>query len=73
MGVLLATGLLLGTPLAGFAVLVGIVCRLAWTRLAPLEWRGDMEVFAAGVIAGDALASFWDLGSKYLATGASKK
>jgi len=73
MGVLLATGLLLGTPLAGFAVLVGIVCRLAWTRLAPPEWRGDMEVFAAGVIAGDALASFWDLGSKYLATGASKK
>jgi hypothetical protein len=26
-----------------------------------------MEVFAAGVIAGDALSSFYDLGSKYFA------
>jgi hypothetical protein len=32
-----------------------------------------MEVFAAGVIAGDALASFWDMGSRYLATSAIKK
>ncbi|SEE60000.1 Uncharacterized membrane protein, oligopeptide transporter (OPT) family [Rhizobiales bacterium GAS191] len=68
MGVLLATGLLLGTPLAGYAVLTGIVLRLLWTRYAPQEWRSDMEVFAAGVIAGDALASFYDLGSKYFST-----
>ncbi len=67
MGVLLATGLLLGTPLAGYAVLIGIVLRLVWTRFSPKQWLGDMEVFAAGVIAGDALASFYDLGSKYFA------
>jgi uncharacterized oligopeptide transporter (OPT) family protein len=68
MGVLLATGLLLGGALAGYAVLVGIVLRLVWTRYAPAEWRSDMEVFAAGVIAGDALSSFYDVGSRYFAT-----
>ncbi len=68
MGVLLATGLLLGGPAAGYAVLTGIVLRLLWTRYAKKEWLGDMEVFAAGVIAGDALASFYDMGSKYFAT-----
>jgi uncharacterized oligopeptide transporter (OPT) family protein len=68
MGVLLATGLLLGGALAGYAVLIGIVLRLLWTRFAPREWLGDMEVFAAGVIAGDALASFYDMGSRYFAT-----
>jgi uncharacterized oligopeptide transporter (OPT) family protein len=68
MGVLLATGLLLGGPAAGYAVLVGIVLRLIWTRYSPKEWRADMEVFAAGVIAGDALSSFYDMGSKYFAT-----
>ena len=49
-------------------MLVGIVLRLLWTRYAPKEWLADMEVFAAGVIAGDALASFYDMGSKYFAT-----
>jgi uncharacterized oligopeptide transporter (OPT) family protein len=68
MGVLLATGLLLGGALAGYAVLVGIVLRLIWTRYAPAERRSDMEVFAAGVIAGDALSSFYDVGSRYFAT-----
>jgi uncharacterized oligopeptide transporter (OPT) family protein len=67
MGVLVATGLLLDGPLAGYTVLVGIVLRLLWTRVAQKEWLGDMEVFAAGVIAGDALANFYDMGSKYFA------
>jgi uncharacterized oligopeptide transporter (OPT) family protein len=70
LGVLLATGLLLGGALAGYAVLTGIALRLLWTRFAPKEWLGDMEVFAAGVIAGDALASFYDMGSRYFATKA---
>ncbi len=70
MGVLLATGLLLGGALAGYAVLVGIVLRLLWTRFAPKAWVGDMEVFAAGVIAGDALSGFYDMGSRYFATKA---
>jgi uncharacterized oligopeptide transporter (OPT) family protein len=68
MGVLLATGLLLGGALAGYAVLVGIALRLAWTRFAPVELRGDMEVFAGGVIAGDALSSFYTMGAKYFST-----
>ncbi len=58
LGVMFATGLLLNSPLAGWAVLTGIACRLAWQRLAGPAGRTDMEVFAAGSIAGDALFSF---------------
>jgi uncharacterized oligopeptide transporter (OPT) family protein len=56
LGVLLATGLLISFPLAGWAVLVGIVCRALWERFAKAE---GMEVFGAGVIAGDALFAFF--------------
>jgi uncharacterized oligopeptide transporter (OPT) family protein len=56
LGVLLATGLLLPFPLAGWAVLVGIGCRMLWDRFAKAE---GMEVFGAGVIAGDALFAFF--------------
>jgi uncharacterized oligopeptide transporter (OPT) family protein len=65
MGILLGTGLLLGGPLAGWAVLVGIALRFLWERLAPKKLLGDMTVFGAGVIAGDALYSFYDLGIRY--------
>jgi uncharacterized oligopeptide transporter (OPT) family protein len=67
IGVLLATGLLLGTPYAGWAVIVGVIARLIWERVGGESQRSTMEVFAAGVIAGDALFSFYDLGSKYAA------
>jgi len=67
MGILFGTGLLLGGPLAGWAVLVGIVLRLIWTRMTEGNRRADMEVFAAGVIAGDAFYSFWDMGHRYFA------
>ena len=67
MGILLGTGLLLGGPLAGWAVLVGIVLRWAWMRFTDGRRQGDMEVFAAGVIAGDAFYSFWDMGHRYFA------
>ena len=56
LGILLATGLLLLFPLAGWAVLIGIVCRVVWERFAKAE---AMEVFGAGVIAGDALFAFF--------------
>jgi uncharacterized oligopeptide transporter (OPT) family protein len=56
LGVLLATGLLIAFPLAGWAVLVGIACRLLWERFAEAE---GMQVFGAGVIAGDALFAFF--------------
>jgi len=56
LGVLLSTGLLILFPLAGWAVLVGIACRVVWERFAKAE---GMEVFGAGVIAGDALFAFF--------------
>ncbi len=60
IGVLFATGLLINFPMAGWAVLLGIVCRLIWEKLRGASGEGDMEVFAAGVIAGDAIFSFFD-------------
>jgi uncharacterized oligopeptide transporter (OPT) family protein len=56
LGVLLSTGLLIAFPIAGWAVLVGIACRLVWQRAAQSE---GMEVFGAGVIAGDSLFAFF--------------
>lgn len=64
IGVLFATGLLINFPMAGWAVLAGILCRIIWERLRGASGEGDMEVFAAGVIAGDAIFSFFDSVSK---------
>ncbi|TLU72647.1 OPT/YSL family transporter [Lichenicoccus roseus] len=58
MGVMFATGMLLVSPLAGWAVLAGLLCRAAWMRWKGEAGRGDMQIFAAGSIAGDALFSF---------------
>ncbi|MBN8906408.1 MAG: OPT family oligopeptide transporter, partial [Rhodospirillales bacterium] len=63
LGVLLSTGLLIAFPIAGWAVLAGIVCRLAWERFAGAE---GMEVFGAGVIAGDSLFAFFHSGWRAL-------
>lgn len=60
IGVLFATGLLINFPMASWAVLAGILCRLVWEKLRGASGEGDMEVFAAGVIAGDAIFSFFD-------------
>ncbi len=57
LGVLLATGLLLTSPLAGFAVLAGLLLRLVLRRIYGREPAG-LSAFAGGVIAGDALFSF---------------
>ncbi|SIR30241.1 MULTISPECIES: OPT/YSL family transporter [unclassified Bosea (in: a-proteobacteria)] len=64
IGVLFATGLLISFPMAGWAVLAGILCRLIWEKLRGAGGEGDMEVFAAGIIAGDAIFSFFDSVSK---------
>lgn len=58
LGVLLATGLLLVSPLAGWAVFAGIAFRLCWQRGWLPGERAATAVFAGGVIAGDALLSF---------------
>jgi uncharacterized oligopeptide transporter (OPT) family protein len=56
LGVLISTGLLIPSPIAGWAVLAGIACRVVWERFAKAE---GMEVFGAGVIAGDSLFAFF--------------
>lgn len=60
MGVLLATGLLINNPMAGWAVLIGIAIRTIWIRVGGEPARNKMEVLAAGMIAGDALFSFFN-------------
>lgn len=60
LGVLLATGLLISSPLAGWAVATAIMLRLAWGKLRGAGSEADMQVFAAGAIAGDVLFNFCD-------------
>ena len=60
MGVLFATGMLIVFPMAGWAVLVGVAARLIYGRVRGPAAQGDMEVFAGGVIAGDALTGFFN-------------
>ena len=59
LGVLFATGMLILFPMAGWAVLVGVAIRLAYGRLRGPSGQSEMEVFAGGVIAGDALTGFF--------------
>ena len=58
LGVMFATGLLLHSPLAGWAILAGLLCRFVWTRATGGRDRSSLQVFAAGSIAADALLSF---------------
>jgi len=60
LGVLFATGMLIMFPIAGWAVLVGVACRLVYGQLRGAAAKGEMEVFAGGVIAGDALTGFYN-------------
>lgn len=59
LGVLFATGLLIAFPAAGWMVTLGIAVRLVLLRIAGPAVRDRVEVFAGGVIAGDALYSFF--------------
>ncbi|WP_323989447.1 OPT family oligopeptide transporter [Nguyenibacter sp. L1] len=59
MGVLLATGLLIVNLKAGWAVLAGLAARAVWLACRGESGRSPMEIFAGGVIAGDALFSFF--------------
>jgi uncharacterized oligopeptide transporter (OPT) family protein len=60
LGILLATGLLIPNPWAGWAVLAGIAIRTLVLRFKGPEASGSMEVLAAGFIGGDALYGFFD-------------
>lgn len=59
LGVLFATGLLIPSPMAGWMVASGLVVRLVVGRFIKEDVSGKLEVFAGGVIAGDALYSFF--------------
>lgn len=59
MGILLATGLLIMNPLAGWAVITGILIRVIILKVKGPEAESAMYTTAAGFIAGDALYSFF--------------
>ena len=60
LGVLFATGMLILFPMAGWAVLVGVAIRLIYGRVRGQRAQSEMDVFAGGVIAGDALTGFFN-------------
>ncbi|TDF94425.1 OPT/YSL family transporter [Paenibacillus piri] len=60
IGVLFATGLLILTPNACWAVLTGIAIRLIVLNIWKKEAETPMSIMAAGFIAGDALYSFFN-------------
>lgn len=60
IGVLFATGLLIATPNACWAVLVGIAIRIIVLKAKGKEAETPMSILAAGFIAGDALYSFFN-------------
>jgi len=60
LGILLSTGMLIMSPLAGWAVLAGLLVRIIIERLYGNRHLGLMSSFAGGVIAGDALYSFFN-------------
>ncbi len=60
LGVLLATGLLISFPIAGWCVLAGLAVRVIWENLRGAEGKSELEVFGGGLIAGDALYAFFN-------------
>lgn len=60
IGVLFATGLLILSPNACWAVLIGIAIRLIVLKIWKKEAETPMSILAAGFIAGDALYSFFN-------------
>ncbi|MCL4367771.1 MAG: OPT/YSL family transporter [Actinobacteria bacterium] len=58
MGILLATGLLIVNPLAGWAVLAAILIRIIADKVYGKKAETPLMIFGAGCIAGDALWGF---------------
>ncbi len=58
LGVMIATGLIVADPLAGWAVLAGLGIRVVWLRLKGEEAANTMAIVGGGIIAGDAIYSF---------------
>ncbi|WP_257131583.1 OPT/YSL family transporter [Bacillus sp. AFS017336] len=60
LGVLFATGLLILSPNACWAVLLGILIRVIVLKVKGKEAEAPMSILAAGFIAGDALFNFFN-------------
>ncbi|MFD7298204.1 hypothetical protein ACFV9W_33380 [Streptomyces sp. NPDC059897] len=58
LGIMLATGLLITTPMAGWMVAAGLAVRVLAPRFLGRKAKENLEIFAGGAIAGDALYSF---------------
>jgi uncharacterized oligopeptide transporter (OPT) family protein len=58
MGVLLATGLLINYPIAGWTAAVALITRAILLRVYGDKLKGPMYILAGGFIAGSALVSF---------------
>ncbi|MFM1655091.1 OPT/YSL family transporter [Brevibacillus sp. B_LB10_24] len=58
IGIMFATGLLITNPIAGWAVIVGILIRLFVLKKYGKGAESTMSIMAAGFIAGDALYGF---------------
>lgn len=58
IGIMLATGLLITNPIAGWAVAAGIIIRLIVLKKYGKQAESSMSIMAAGFIAGDALYGF---------------
>lgn len=59
LGVLLGTGLLINYPIAGWTVLGALVVRVAIEYFTKGEKKAETSAFAGGLIAGDALYTFF--------------
>jgi uncharacterized oligopeptide transporter (OPT) family protein len=57
MGVLLATGLLVTSPNAGWLVLAALLVRVIWERKRGAQGENEMALVGAGLIAGDSIYS----------------
>lgn len=60
LGVLLGTGMLINYPIAGWTVLGALAIRVAIEKSVGQSRRSEMSAFAGGLIAGDALYSFFN-------------
>ena len=58
MGVLLATGLLINFPIAGWTAAAALITRVILIKVKGREFQSTMYVLAGGFIAGSALVSF---------------
>lgn len=61
MGVLLATGLLVTSPNAGWLVIAALIVRVIYTHYRKETAENDLALFGSGVIAGDSLFAFTKL------------